>query len=130
MVSIAVILACLGLLVFVATTAAWVGRIKRVAIPSNRTGFLASWLTALLLGVASFYNPGAGWLSGVMATVVVLGSGLFLLLYSLGKQGAGDVINVGDSMPAFTALDENRETFESNTLNGAPILIKFFRGHW
>lgn len=130
MLSTSSVLAGLALLTFTATTAAWVGRIRRVAIPSNRSWFLGSWLTALLLGVSSFYNPGAGWFGGVMATIAMLGSGLFLVLYSLGKQGVGDAIAVGDTMPQFTSLDENRETFESSTLAGSPILIKFFRGHW
>ncbi len=126
----AIILATLGLLALGATTAGWFARIKWVAIPNNRLGFLAGWLSALLLGVASLDSPSAGWVSGVMASIAMLGGGLFLLLYSLAKQGVGDAIAVGDSMPVFSGLDEHSQSFDSATLGGSPILLKFFRGHW
>ena len=43
---------------------------------------------------------------------------------------AVNAIRIGDTIPAFSALDENGELFESKTLAGKPALIKFFRGHW
>jgi peroxiredoxin len=40
------------------------------------------------------------------------------------------VIRVGDLVPAFEAPDEHGALFRSSSLNGEPLLIKFFRGHW
>ena len=50
---------------------------------------------------------------------------------AIGKQKTGDgAIRVGATIPAFSALDEHNQTFESASLAGTPALIKFFRGHW
>ena len=59
-----------------------------------------------------------------------LGGLLFLVLYALSKQGVGDPIVIGDQMPGFSALDGESQAFESESLAGSPVLLKFFRGHW
>jgi hypothetical protein len=59
-----------------------------------------------------------------------LGGVMLLGLYALRKQGAGDAIAVGDSLPVFSALDGEGAVFESASLAGSPVLLKFFRGHW
>ena len=130
MLSSALIISLLAFAVMVATTATWFKRIEQVAIPDNRLGFLAMWLLAALLGVSSFFTAGAGWLSGIFAAVGILVGGGFLVLYALGKQGEDQPIQVGDSMPAFTALDGDKNLYDSSVLNDSPVLIKFFRGHW
>lgn len=130
MITTAVVISSLGLLVFVSTSVAWFRRIQRVAIPDNRLAFLGFWLLAILLGVTSFYSSGASWLSGVFGGVATLGGGMFLTLYALGGQRASHPIAVGDQVPSFSAVDGNRLAFDSASLSGAPVLLKFFRGHW
>ncbi len=39
-------------------------------------------------------------------------------------------IKVGDTIPHFTAVDGRGETFDSASLHGHLVLIKFFRAHW
>ena len=39
-------------------------------------------------------------------------------------------IQVGETVPLFTAIDRHGERFDSATLGGKPTLMKFFRGHW
>ena len=41
-----------------------------------------------------------------------------------------DHLQVGATIPAFDALDEHGERFDSASLEGHPVLIKFFRAHW
>ena len=59
--------------------------------------------------------------------------GLFLpLTIAVSPQtlDTAGVIRVGDTIPHFTALDGNGETFDSTSLHGHLVLIKFFRAHW
>lgn len=130
MLSIAVLIALVAFAVMVATTATWFKRIQQVAIPDNRLGFLGMWLLAALLGGGSFFLPEAGLLSGIFGTLAVLVGAGFLVLYALGKQGEDHPIIVGDNMPAFTAFDDTKSLYDSSVLDGSPVLIKFFRGHW
>jgi len=116
--------------VMAATTATWFKRIQQVAIPDNRMGFLSMWLLAAMLGVSSFFVAGAGVLSGLLGALAALVGAGFLVLYALGKQGEDHPITVGDGMPDFTALDDTRSLYKSSVLDGSPVLIKFFRGHW
>jgi peroxiredoxin len=50
---------------------------------------------------------------------------------SISRQQLGDdAIAVGSTIPSFTATDEHGKIFDSQSLAGQPVLIKFFRGHW
>ena len=46
------------------------------------------------------------------------------------QEVAAGVIEVGDTIPRFTALDDSGEVFDSRNLRGHLVLIKFFRAHW
>jgi hypothetical protein len=71
------------------------------------------------------------WFGGVTATLAILIGSFFPFTVAISRQEvAANAIRVGDSIPVFSALDENGEVFESKTLAGRPALIKFFRGHW
>lgn len=126
----ATMVAVIGLILLVLTTTAWFRLAMRVAIPDNRLPFLFFWGLAAILGAASFFSTGSGWLSGIVGTVAMLGGGGLLVLYLLRKQGAGDTISVGDRIPEFSASDETGTVIESSQFVGSPTLIKFFRGHW
>jgi hypothetical protein len=59
--------------------------------------------------------------------------GLFLpftIAISPQELEAGKVIQVGDKIPHFTALDDQGATFDSTSLSGHLVLVKFFRAHW
>ena len=61
-----------------------------------------------------------------------IGLAAFLLyLTATGAQKVADEgIQVGDTIPAFTAPDDEGNEFDSASLAGSRVLIKFFRGHW
>jgi peroxiredoxin len=39
-------------------------------------------------------------------------------------------VAVGQEAPDFAASDSGGATFRLASLRGAPVLLKFFRGHW
>ncbi len=107
----------------------WFRMNSDVGIPDNRALFVAVWLTAVVLGCVALVK--AGWI-GRIAAVPAIAIGLFLpYTVSISEQilppGA---IQVGDTIPAFSAPNEHGEIFDSARLRGNPVLIKFFRAHW
>ena len=107
----------------------WFSSMKRVAIPDDRTLFLSLWILGFVIGAQALAQQ-PGLLSGSIAVLAMLmSSGILGLLY-LAPQKALSPIEVGQSIPAFTALDEHGELFDSSILLGNKVLIKFFRGHW
>jgi hypothetical protein len=108
----------------------WIRALKRVAIPKNRGGFVAACVVAAGLGVTALAGE-PGWLGGIPAGMAVFASTFFLLTVAIGSQKVtDDAIEVGATIPSFTATDEHGQTFDSQSLAGHPALIKFFRGHW
>jgi cytochrome oxidase Cu insertion factor (SCO1/SenC/PrrC family) len=108
----------------------WVRALQRVEIPANRGAFVAAAVLAAILGVLALAS-GPGWLGGIAAGLAVLVSAFFLFSIAIGDQKlAEDAIQVGATIPAFTATDEHGQTFDSQSLAGHPVLIKFFRAHW
>ena len=108
----------------------WVRAFRRVEIPENRGFYVAAWVVAAALGVAALVGE-PGWLGGVPAGFGVFMAAFFLGAVAIGGQKLSDeAITVGDTIPAFTAVDEHGQTFNSQSLTGHPVLIKFFRGHW
>ncbi|MDE0886890.1 MAG: hypothetical protein OSB70_15295 [Myxococcota bacterium] len=120
-----------ALLLVLGTFAVWGLRIKQVQIPANRLGFVLGWSSGALLGLIALATQGGGWLAAIPAVMAVLG-GTFLcaLVYVSPQAASDDAIRVGESLRAFTALDENGDEFSSVSLEGRPVLMKFFRGHW
>ena len=116
-----------ALMVILAAAARWFWRAWQVDIPKNSSVFRGLWVVGLVLGGLALYqtpaDPFAAW---------AVGLGLLLVyLVSTGAQKvSGEMINVGDALPAFTALDEDGHSFDSSSLTGKPVLLKFFRGHW
>jgi cytochrome oxidase Cu insertion factor (SCO1/SenC/PrrC family) len=108
----------------------WVRALQRVEIPANRGAFVAAAVLAAILGALALAS-GPGWLGGIAAGLAVLVSAFFLFTIAIGDQKlAEDAIQVGATIPAFTATDEHGQTFDSQSLAGHPVLIKFFRAHW
>jgi cytochrome oxidase Cu insertion factor (SCO1/SenC/PrrC family) len=123
----------LGLLAFVVAfgcTRAWFYQAENVALPENRMLFLAVWLSAVALGIAAFVKK-AGWLGRIPAVLAIV-MGLFLpFTVSISEQVLPpNAIQVGETIPSFSAPDDSGQVFDSARLRGNPVLIKFFRAHW
>lgn len=124
------LLAFAALAVVLATGALWMQRIRRVAVPKRRAGFLSAFGFGALLGVAALASH-PGWLGGAVALVAVV-TGAVMPLLRLGSRqlAARPTVRVGEAMRAFVAVDDEGRAFDSVVLAGRPYLLKFFRGHW
>ena len=115
----------------VGTVTLWFYLTRQVNLPDDRTGFVVAWLTAAALGVFA-YVKGTSLLGGIPPAIAMV-IGLFLpFTVSISEQtlDANKAIAVGDTIPHFTALDGKGESFDSASLRGHLVLIKFFRAHW
>ena len=115
----------------VGTTVLWFRLTGTVGLPDSRAGFVVAWLGAAALGVFAFIRgtsiPGA--LPPVLG--MLLSSFLLFTVYiSPQTLDTARSIKVGDTIPQFTAPDGHGETFDSASLHGHLVLIKFFRAHW
>jgi len=120
----------LALALALATGAVWFKLIQDVAVPRDRTPYLAAMGAAAALGVLAF-AMGTGLLGGIPAGIAILLGVVFIGLWLQRKQDAREpAIAVGGPMLDFTALDEHGAEFHLSSLRGRPILLKFFRGHW
>ncbi len=108
----------------------WFSRMKAVDIPKDRTPFVVAWAAGALLGLAALVSE-PGWLGGGAAGIATLAGTLFTVLVGISRQRVAlGAIRVGSALPEFDAPDQHGETFSSAALAGAPVLLKFFRGHW
>jgi len=109
------------------TVTYWLFRIWRVAIPKRPYLFRAGLVVTLALGLVSILQredaSSAYWAIGVAF--------VFLALSLTGRQRVDDQsIAVGDGMPSFIGVDDQDNPFDSESLVGSRVLLKFFRGHW
>ena len=113
------------------TTVLWFRLTGTVGLPDSRAGFVVAWLGAVALGVFAFIRgtsiPGA--LPPVLG-VLISSFLLFTVYISPQTLDTAKSIKVGDTIPHFTAPDGKGEPFDSASLNGHLVLIKFFRAHW
>lgn len=107
----------------------WIGRAQRHEIPEDRTFFVSMWALGFVVGLLALAQD-PGFISGLFAAIAVLGSAVVLGLQALSRQNAESPIAVGDTIPEFTACDEQGQSFHSLQLQDSKLLIKFFRGHW
>ena len=108
----------------------WIRAVRNVSLPENRSGYMIALVLAGVLGIVAL-SQSPGWLVGVPAVFSIIIALFFSLTFAIGGQFVGsDATAVGATLPTFTAIDEHGETFDSLSLAGNPVLIKFFRGHW
>ncbi len=120
----------LALAVAAVTVVPWFRQINQVDIPENRTAFIVFWLTAAALGVGAFVAR-TRWFGGVAAVLAILIGSFFPFTVAISRQEvAPNGIQVGQTIPLYTALDDNGQRFDSQSLQGQVVLMKFFRGHW
>ncbi len=123
----------LGLLAFAVaavTVALWFRQINQVDIPENRGAFVCFFLTAAALGVGAFVAR-ARWFGGVAAVLAIIIGSFFPFSVAISRQEVvANGIRVGGTIPHFKAVDDQGELFDSKSLDGQLVLMKFFRGHW
>lgn len=123
-------LGIVSFLVVAGSMGLWFLRIRRVAIPTDRRAFVASWVGGAALGIFAL-TQGPGWVGGIPAGLAAVAGLVFsALVYVSPQKVADDAIRVGERLREFTAPDENGADFRVASLAGKPVLLKFFRGHW
>jgi tellurite resistance protein TehA-like permease len=120
-------LGIVALIVVLMTMASWFWRAYRVDIPKSPKAYMFILFGSLALGVAAVVQePGvsaASWAIGLSA--------MMLYLLSTGAQKTSNtMVRVGTTIPAFISVDDSGDAFDSTSLTGSRLLIKFFRGHW
>ena len=120
----------LALALAFATVALWFRQVEQVAIPEDRTIFIFFFLSAIALGITAFV-VGTRWFGGMAALIAIFIGSLIPFTIAISSQELGrEAITVGETIPQFTALDEYGQMFDSRSLAGDIVLIKFFRAHW
>ena len=110
--------------------AIWMRLIGRVEIDTGRRLPSAMIVAALVLAVVAL-TQSPGLLGGILAGLTATIGSIAILLQVLAPQSNQvPAVEVGQTLPAFTALDHEGKPFDLASLNGRPILMKFFRGHW
>jgi len=123
-------LSIMGFAIVFATGFRWFRLASAVALPENRLGFVASMAAGVCLAIAGLVQ-GAGLAGGILSTLAILLGSLFVFTWAISKQkGGSGAFQPGSPLLAFSAPDHLGNTFDSSTLDGRPILLKFFRGHW
>lgn len=109
----------------------WFHLTREVALPEDRTGFVVVFLASVCLGVLAFVKR-TGWL-GAVPPIFAIVVGLFFpatMMISEQVVARDSAIEVGDKIPRFVSVDDSGAEFDSRSLNGHLVLIKFFRAHW
>ena len=123
-------LGALGFALALGSGAVWMYLVRQVNIPEDRTVFVVLFLSAAALGVIAFFK-GTSWAGGFLAALAIFVGSLLPFTIAVSPQEVtSSVIKLGDRIPHFTASDDKGETFDSNSLHGHLVLIKFFRAHW
>ncbi len=112
------------------TSVLWFRRANAVALEGARTPFVVGWVVAAGLG-ASALTSSPGWIGGLLGGLGLAAGGFFTVLVAISRQQvAPDAVRVGTKLPDVTALDDDAKPFTLSGIEGRPILLKFFRGHW
>lgn len=129
------VLAVGGFTLVLGSWVAYMATVPSGRVPLRPFGHLAVQSVGGVLGVVGIGSAVVGGgpllgpvLPGAMAAVM---AGLFVFLYSQRSTPVGQLrISVGAPLRAFTAGTPDGDTFDSASLKGRRVLLKFFRGHW
>ena len=112
------------------TMAMWFRQINQVDIPENRIVFVVLFLSGAAIAISAFVMR-TRWFGAIPALLAIVIGGFFPFSMTISRQETATTgIQIGQPMPQFKALDRNGDWFESASLEGKPVLMKFFRGHW
>lgn len=116
------------------TLGAWVGymsTIPRGVVAVRPTTTIAVHLGGIALAVLSLAVGPRTILSTALAATAIGLAAFFFYLLSQRKTPVGQLtVAVGDALPSFSAKRSDDSDFESESLAGKRVLLKFFRGHW
>ena len=119
-----------GLGIALGSVALWFRQADQVAIPENRTLFVVAFVAAALIGASAFVMR-TRWFGAIPALIaIVVGSFLTFTVAISRQEVATTGIQVAQTIPQFTGIDRHGEHFDSASLAGQTVLMKFFRGHW
>lgn len=125
----------LGLLLVFAGWATYLATIPRGRVPVRPWGTMAVELGGMLLGLVGIAGSLRGEASVGLAVALgvptlTLGS-LFFFLLSRRKTPLGAItVREGDQLLPFRTFDSDGNVFDTASLAGQRVLLKFFRGHW
>lgn len=113
-----------------ATGFRWFRLISAVALPKNRGLFIASMLAGVACAIAALLQS-PGVVGVIFSSLAILLGGFFVIFWAISAQKGGTgALQLGEPLLHFSAPDQLGNAFDSSTLDGRPILLKFFRGHW
>ena len=109
----------------------WFYLAAEVSLPTDRTGFVIVFLAAAAMGIYALIKR-TSWLGAIPAVFAIVVGAFLPFTVSISTQivERDSVIEVGDAMPQFTSIDGKGQAFDSSSLKGHLVLIKFFRAHW
>ena len=112
------------------TMMVWFRQINQVDIPENRIVFAVFFLSAVALAIGAFMKR-TRWFGAIPALLAIVIGGFFPFSMSISRQEVATTgIQIGQMIPHFKALNRHGELFDSASLDGKLVLMKFFRGHW
>ena len=105
-------------------------KVKALRVPLRPVGHQAVMVLGIVLAVMAFWR-GVGLVGGTAAILALLAGGMFLF-FTLTSRVPKKVPSVAVDQPApnFTTMDADGSHFTLSSLNGTPVLLKFFRGGW
>lgn len=123
-------LSILAFAIVLATGWRWFQLVYAVALPENRGGFLASMLLGVACAIAALLQS-PGIIGAILASLAIFLGSFFVFTWTISAQkGDSNALQPGQQLLHFSAPDHLGDMFDSNTLDGRPVLLKFFRGHW
>jgi hypothetical protein len=126
----ALLLAILAATLEAGLWAYWFLLIRRVSVPDDRRLYVLAHVCGLGLGLVSL-ALGSGPTVHFFGALAVVGAAGFLALRAQSAQPRlVPAVAPGDPILDFTLRDHRGRPFDSASLRGRPVLLKFFRGHW
>ena len=123
------LMALSALVLIVGTTSLWFRAAWALRLPENRSYYVAAWIAGV--GLAIFSLSGSpGWWGAAAVIALLVGVPMLVTMAISRQRTSGWAIHPGASLPEFSALDDRGARFESSSLAGQGVLLKFFRGHW
>lgn len=130
-----IIVALAGFTLVLGSWVAYMATVPSGKVPAKPWGHMGTQAVGAMLGTTSVWmalGTGLGMIiplafGGVAATM----AGLFFYLFSQRATPSGRLtVAVGQPLRPFVATTPEGTPFDSASLQGRRILLKFFRGHW
>lgn len=124
------ITASLAILVSLAALGLQVYQMKKVRVPLLPWGQVLLWLAGIALAISSFFLNVHLLLIVPVSLALAANILFFAVLFMSKLPAAAPAVEVGQRYIDFTATDSHGNPFTLSSMEGKPVLLKFFRGHW